>query len=143
VLHRRDEVGHHGAENSLLRDRWRWQRPLADDAIAEQLMRGDLGVVEGLGGRATAEQVDLAARYGRWDIVSALVERGAEVPSSGTTLLHRAAGAGEIALVERLLDRGADPAAVDPQFHATPRQWADFLRQPEVVELLDRHHPTE
>jgi hypothetical protein len=138
VLHMLDEFIHHGAEVSLLRDLWRWQRPLADDPIVELIMRGDARVVERLGGSATAEQVDLAARYGRWDIVTAMVESGADVRSRGTTLLHRAAGSGEVALVELLLDRGADPAAIDPQFKATPRQWAEFLQRRAVVEVLDR-----
>ena len=52
------------------------------------------------------------------------------------TVLHCAAGAGQAAVVAALLDRGADPTARDPEFHATPRQWAEFLRHPDVAALL-------
>ena len=37
-----------------------------------------------------------------------LIERGAPVPTTGRTPLHIAAGAGELAVVELLLERGAD-----------------------------------
>ena len=65
-----------------------------------------------------------------------LVQRGAPVSTTGRTALHLAAGAGELEVVKTLLDHGADPAATDPEFHATPRQWAEFLRRPHVVEYL-------
>ena len=80
--------------------------------------------------------VDTAARYSRWELMIGLVERGAPLPATGLTPLHLAAGAGEVAVVQALLDLGADPAATDPQFHATPRQWARFLGRRRVVELL-------
>jgi len=56
--------------------------------------------------------------------------------TTGRTPLHMAAGAGELEVVQTLLDHGADPAATDPQFHATPLQWAEFLHRPAVAELL-------
>jgi ankyrin repeat protein len=64
------------------------------------------------------------------------VERGAPLSTTGRTALHLAAGAGEATVVSRLLDRGADPSARDPEYRATPRQWADFLGHPEVAGLL-------
>ena len=50
-----------------------------------------------------------------------------------------AAGAGELAVVQLLLDHGADPEVKDPEFHATPLQWAEFLHHPAVAEHLASH----
>jgi hypothetical protein len=144
VLHMLDEFVHHGAEIALLRDLWRWQRTsVAAEPLVERVVRGDLGVLEdlgdvdlGLAGGPGAELVDQAARYGRWELLIGLVERGAPLPTTGRTPLHLAAGAGELAVVRTLLDHGADPAATDPEFKATPLQWARFLHHPQVVELL-------
>ncbi len=137
VLHMLDEFVHHGAEIALLRDLWRWQPGrLDDDPLLERVTRGDLAVLDEVGDAPSAELVDRAAAYDRWELVLGLVERGASLSSSGRTALHLAAGAGEVEVVRALLDHGADPTATDPQFHATPLQWAEFLRQPAVVELL-------
>jgi ankyrin repeat protein len=68
--------------------------------------------------------------------VIALVERGAPMRTTGRTPLHVAAGAGELEVVKVLLDHGADPGATDPEFRATPRQWAQFLRHPTVAAFL-------
>jgi hypothetical protein len=38
--------------------------------------------------------------------------------------------------VKTLLDHGADPAVTDPEYHATPLQWAEFLRSTAVAEYL-------
>jgi hypothetical protein len=157
VLHMLDEFVHHGAEISLLRDLWWWQgqgqgqagatgataATAAEDPLVERVVRGDMGVLDDLdladpapdlAGRT--DLVDTAARYSRWELMIGLVERGAPLPATGLTPLHLAAGAGEVAVVQALLDLGADPAATDPQFHATPRQWARFLGRRRVVELL-------
>ena len=66
------------------------------------------------------------------------MRRGAPITRTGRTPLHMAAGAGELDVVQLLLDHGADPTVTDPAFHATPRRWAEFLEHPPVVELLDR-----
>jgi hypothetical protein len=138
VLHMLDEFIHHGAEIALLRDLWRWQHSLTADPVVEGIMRGDARVLDGLDvATATAELVDRAASYARWDLVIALVRGGAPLSTSGRTALHLAAGAGELGVVEVLLDHGADPELTDPDFHATPRQWAEFLRHPDVATYLD------
>jgi hypothetical protein len=43
-----------------------------------------------------------------------------------------------MAAVRALLDAGADATARDPEFHATPAQWAAFLHHPDVEALLER-----
>lgn len=138
VMHMLDEFIHHGAEIALLRDLWRWQNTtVAGEPLAERVVRGDSSVLDDLGEAApTSDLVDHAARYGRWDLVIGLVERGAPIPATGRTPLHLAAGAGEVAVVKTLLDHGADPAATDPDFRATPLQWAAFLHREDVVDLL-------
>ena len=138
VLHMLDEFIHHGAEISLLRDLWRWRSAaIADDPVVERVMRGDMSVLDEVGPEhVSADLVDQAARYGRWDLVLGLVERGAPIATTGQTPLHGAAGAGELAVVQALLERGADPSATDPTFHATPLQWAEFLGHADVAALL-------
>jgi hypothetical protein len=138
VMHMLDEFIHHGAEIALLRDLWRWQNTtVADDPHVERVIRGDSSVLDDLGELSPGpELVDQAARYGRWDLVIGLIERGSPLPTAGRTPLHMAAGAGEPAVVKTLLDHGADPAAIDPEFRATPLQWAEFLHRQAVVDLL-------
>jgi uncharacterized damage-inducible protein DinB len=138
VLHMLDEFIHHGAEIALLRDLWRWQRlPVTDDPRLERAIRGDATLLDDLDVEAAStDLIDHAASYGRWDLVLGLVQRGAPISTRGRTALHLAAGAGELEVVKALLDRGADPTAKDPEFHATPLQWAEFLRRPAVVAHL-------
>ncbi len=139
VLHMLDEFIHHGAEIALLRDLWRWQNTtVSRDPIAERVIRGDMSVLDELDGETPSSAlVDQAAAYGRWDLVVGLVERGAPISATGRPPLHLAAGAGELEVVKTLLDHGADSTATDAAFHATPRQWAEFLHHPAVVDLLD------
>ena len=137
VLHMLDEFIHHGAELSQLRDLWRWQHALDLEEMDERVARGDRTLLDEVDGPSLSpEMVDRAAAYGRWDLVLGLVERGAPVSTTGRTALHLAAGAGEAAVVSALLDRGADPTGRDPEYHATPRQWAEFLGHPDVAGLL-------
>jgi uncharacterized damage-inducible protein DinB len=145
VLHMLDEFIHHGAEVALLRDLWRWQHPLSDDPLVEKAMRGDLTVVDEvarLDAPAASDLMRTAAGYGRWDLVTALVRGGVEVPTEGRTPLHQAAGAGELALVQLLVTHGADVAGTDPLFHAPPIEWARFLGQTEVVAWLESLDPS-
>ena len=139
VLHMLDEFIHHGAEIALLRDLWRWQNTtVADDSRVERVIRGDASVLDEFDlEKPTSDLVDQAAAYGRWELVIGLAQLGAPVSTTGQTPLHLAAAAGELEVVNILLDHGADPAAKDPEFHATPRQWAEFLHHAVVVEYLD------
>lgn len=138
VLHMLDEFIHHGAEIALLRDLWRWQHTnVADDPRVERVIHGDATVLDEFDRETpTSDLVDHAAAYGRWDLVIGLVQRGAPISTTGRTPLHVAAGAGELEVVKTLLDHGAALAATDPEFHATPLQWAEFLRHRPVAEYL-------
>ncbi len=139
VLHMLDEFIHHGAEIALLRDLWRWQHPLGVDAASERAVRGDLTLADEVDetDAAATELMRVAASYARWELVTALVGAGAVIPADGTTPLHLAAGAGELDVVQLLVERGADTEARDPVFNAPPLEWARFLRQHHVVEWLE------
>ena len=54
----------------------------------------------------------------------------------GATALHRAAWDGDLELIGRLLDAGADPTITDARFDATPLGWAEHAYQTEAAELL-------
>jgi ankyrin repeat protein len=51
--------------------------------------------------------------------------------------LHAAVARGDRDCVVALIAAGADLDAKDPQFNATPLDWARFLSKPELVEYLD------
>jgi ankyrin repeat protein len=72
------------------------------------------------------EAVILAALRGRVDAVVDAVGTsfgGVVGGSPRGTLLHFAAWEGSAAVVERLLERGADPVALSPAEYATPLAW--------------------
>lgn len=54
------------------------------------------------------------------------------------TPLHQAACDGDVAVVEVLLELGADPDNRDRSFNSTPLGWAEHARNDAVIELL-RH----
>jgi ankyrin repeat protein len=84
-----------------------------------------------------------AASYARWELVLGLLDAGVTVPVGGTTPLHVAAGAGELGVVQRLIEHGADVTAQDPTFHAVPLVWANFLHQAEVAAWLEAQESPE
>ncbi len=140
VLHMLDEFIHHSAEIAVLRDLWRWQRPLGTDAATERAMRGDITIAAELDvglDRSATDLVDIAAAYARWELVIALVRSGVPQATEGRTPLHLAAVAGELDVVRELVQHGADPTVKDPHFHATPLLWAQFLGQDDVVAWLE------
>ncbi|BBY59510.1 hypothetical protein MSAR_26460 [Mycolicibacterium sarraceniae] len=55
----------------------------------------------------------------------------------GATPLHHAAWCGDLALIRRLLDAGADPDLVDHRYGTTPRGWAQHAYQTEAAAYLD------
>ncbi|CAL8970250.1 hypothetical protein TESS_TESS_02112 [Tessaracoccus sp. O5.2] len=66
----------------------------------------------------------------------ALVEHGAAVDVGNPSALHYAAAAGERAIVELLLDHGADRELADAQFGMTPAVWADHFGHGDVCAHL-------
>ena len=142
VLHMLDEFIHHGAEISLLRDLWRWQHPLDDEALSERARRGDLSLVDEidrLDDATASELMRTAASFARWDLVTGLAVGGVPIPATGRTPLHLAAGAGELDVVETLVAHGADTHAEDPDFHAPAAVWAAYFDRGDVAAWLTEH----
>jgi uncharacterized damage-inducible protein DinB len=146
VLHMLDEFIHHSAEIAVLRDLYRWQRPISPDPMTERAMRGDESLIDDV---RTAEPeiasalLSTAASFGRWGLVEQLVDRGIAPAVSGRTPAHVAAGAGELELLRKLIDLGADLGARDDDFNATPLTWARYMRRDHVVAWLEEQHAPE
>lgn len=145
VLHVNRETMAHGAEICLLRDLYRAYRDRTDPLVAACLS-GDREAAA----RVLTDGSELAAevRYGRpqlvaesaglrhWDIVRLLVDHGFDAGAGSPSALHYAAAAGELDQVRFLVERGADPTAVDARFGATPAGWADYFQQADVAAYL-------
>ena len=71
------------------------------------------------------DQLDRA--HARWDAHLALVD----------------AGAGELDLLRKLVDLGADLGARDDDFNSTPLTWARFMRREHVVAWLEGQNAPE
>jgi ankyrin repeat protein len=108
-----------------------------DRARAAALAAAD----EGLVARAIAREplaVVRAAHHGRPDAVRLLVELGFDVNAhERESALHVAAARGDLALVQLLLQLGADPTLKDRAFGGTPLGWARYHRQQAVVDFLE------
>jgi ankyrin repeat protein len=71
----------------------------------------------------------LLEKDGNWDMTG--VNNGAA--------LHRAAWDGDLAMVERLVARGADMKNRDNPFNSTPLSWAQHNKQDEVFDWMRKH----
>ena len=126
VLHQLDEAIHHAAEVGVLRDLYHWTVVDALEQPTLESLRDD------------PRAVTKAAELGRWDLVEQLVEDGCEVNGPAPTALHYAAATGHLSVVRSLVDHGAALDGKDPQWDATPLQWAlAFGRNPELIEFLE------
>jgi hypothetical protein len=136
VLHILDELIHHGAEVGVVRDLYRQHETL--DPFVQACLLGDLPVMQEVDPaqleRTRAEHPDLLARAAarqRWDVVRLLAEHGFDVyrpGAGGVTAAHRPAGAGQVDVLRMLVDSGADLAATDIQYGATPFGVGGVLR---------------
>ena len=80
--------------------------------------------------RGQREAVEfLLEKDGNWDVIG--VQNGAA--------LHRAAWSGDLAMVERLVAKGADISNRANPFNSTPLSWAQHNRQTEVFDWLRAH----
>ena len=85
----------------------------------------------------------LAAQLGYGEIVSLLIDAG-EDPNrfnppgahAHSTPLHQAICAGHLDVVTLLIEKGARPDIEDKIHRATPLAWAEYCRQPAIVEYL-------
>lgn len=88
-----------------------------------------------------ADRLDLLARHGV-DVsgVELVMPSVPDEPNSrdehGATALHHAAWGGDLPEIQRLLEAGADPSAIDSRFESTPQGWAEYAFQGEAAELL-------
>lgn len=98
-------------------------------------------------------QVDWAARHGFAQRLELLARNGVDVSGAklvedtfpedpntrddgGATPLHHAAWSGDLDLIRRLLDAGADPSLVDHQYGTTPLGWAQHAYQADAADYL-------
>ena len=80
--------------------------------------------------REQREAVDvLLEKDGNWDMIG--VNNGA--------VLHRAAVAGDLEMVKRLVAKGASMSSRDNPFNSTPLGWADHHKQSAVVQWMRTH----
>lgn len=89
-------------------------------------------------------RLDLLARHGidvsGAEVVAPVVPDDPNVlDDEGATPLHHAAWTGDLGLIRRLLDAGADATVTDRRFGSTPLAWAEHAYQAEAAELLRRH----
>jgi ankyrin repeat protein len=88
-----------------------------------------------------------AAERSSGDVIGALIDGGASVDvrddtttsvdeTSGYTPLHAAGFHGNADAVRVLLDRGADPNALEGKFCATPAGWAEYAGHSDVRDMI-------
>jgi ankyrin repeat protein len=83
-----------------------------------------------------------ASLCGRLDVVRLLLDRGTHIDATPpgshwtATALHAAAGQGQRAVVELLVERGADQSIKDVRYQATPLDWAIDMGRDDVVAVL-------
>jgi ankyrin repeat protein len=93
--------------------------------------------------RILAEQAMVfASLCGRVEVVRLLLDRGTHIDATPpgshwtATALHAAAGQGQRAVVDLLVQRGADQSIQDARYQATPLDWAIDMNRDDVVALL-------
>jgi Ankyrin repeats (many copies) len=116
-----------------------WERRLGEAMeTREQMWRRQ---VDWAADHGFADRLDLLARNGVDTSGVQLVTSGFPVnvnviDENGATPLHHAAWSGDLELIGRLLDAGADPSVTDTRFGTTPQGWAEHAYQAEAADLL-------
>jgi hypothetical protein len=113
---------------------------LEDWDTATDLLRENAGLIESGAGvlHLMAKRNDIAA-------VTWLLDHGADPNGrwahwdADVTPLHLAASQGHAEMVRVLLRAGADPHIHDSKHDSDPIGWAEFFRQPEIVQILKDH----
>ena len=100
----------------------------------------DLNAQDGLG----RTLLFVAVAHEQEDVAELLLENTDKfdvdaAASSGNTALHAAASAGNAGFVRRLLDAGANPAAVNPTSGATPPMIAEIHGHAAVLAVFEQH----
>ena len=75
----------------------------------------------------------------RWAMAELLLEHGVPVDGTnglGMTALHIVVAMGTVAAAKWLLDHGANPNAIEPEFSSTPLGWAARWHRSEMTDLL-------
>lgn len=126
----------HAKEIDTIRQLFRAGQPPHDDPVVAACLLGDADTVRALlddeeqRHRALLhdpELVTTSAAMGHWRVVTTLLDLG--WPAEGTadpTALHLAAAFATPEVVRTLIEHGADTSRRDPEWHATPRGWAEF-----------------
>lgn len=125
-LHIIDELIHHAAEVSLLRDLYQAAHTTDDELVA--VLSGDTTQLDDLRARRPAIVADVAST-GNWDAAARLIDLGFDVNPEGVVAspLHHAAGLGRIDLVRTLVEHGARTDAIDTIYKVTPLVWAQTM----------------
>lgn len=112
-----------------------------DPAVIEAARRARPGLVTWAAEQGAPQSAELLVVAG-FD-VNAFGRSDAPVEQPWQSPLHVAAGNGDRALAERLLELGADPNARDARFNGRPLDWARHFDRPELAALLEpRTDPT-
>ena len=83
--------------------------------------------------------IHIAAAFGELPVLDVLLRAGADpnaMTGDGQAPLHLAAKHGQVAAAARLIEAGADAGRRDTAHDATPREWADFFEQKEMLTFL-------
>jgi hypothetical protein len=104
--------------------------PLPTDASLVQLRKQAKELRDATGSTLAEAQLSLARRHGF-----------ASWPRLVETALHRAVHRDAPAVVELLLDLGADPTIEDLRFRATPLGWAQHFGNAALIQVLEAATP--
>lgn len=102
--------------------------------VLERARAGRPGLVPWAASIDAPDAVRLAVRSG-WD-VSAKARVDAPLDQEWETALHDAAGNGDVAMIELLVELGADASARDARFGGTPQDWAEHFDKTEAAAVL-------